>query len=121
MMIGFNLPAFRFLDRLNVEFEYYGAPWVDDPTIYNHTSGNQPTPIPKKSGLDTNTTRDNMKWSVYASKVLVDHVKISAQVASDHFRPGIFQGYGDNNPPLNDAPFYSPAEWYWMAKIAYFF
>jgi hypothetical protein len=121
MMIGFNLPAFRFLDRLNVEVEYYGAPWVDDPSIYNHTSGNQVTPIPKISGLDTNTTKDNLKWSVYASKVLADHVQISGQAASDHFRPGIFQGYGDNLPPLNEVPFFSPSEWYWMAKIAYFF
>ncbi len=121
MMIGFNLPAFHLLDRLNVEFEMYKAPWVDDPSIYNHTSGPQVTPIPKISALDTNTTKDNLKWSVYAAKVLAGHVKISAQVASDHFRPGIFQGYGDNNPPLNNVPFFSPSEFYWTGKIAYFF
>jgi hypothetical protein len=121
MMIGFNLPAFRLLDRLNVEVEYYGAPWVDDPSIYYHISGKDVTPIPKKSGLDTNNTKDNLKWSVYMSKVLADHVKISAQVASDHFRPGFFQGYGDNLPPLNNVPFFSPSEWYWTAKMAYFF
>lgn len=121
MMVGFNLPTFKFLDRLNVEVEYYGAPWVDDPTIYNHTSGNTVTPIPKISALDSNNTKDNIKWSVYASKIVAEHVKISAQVASDHFRPGIFQGYGDNNPPLNEVPFFSPSEWYWMTKLAYFF
>lgn len=121
MMVGFNLPAFRFLDRLNFEIEYYGAPWVDDPTIYNHTSGNIVTPIPKQSARDTNNTKDDLKWSLYASKVVAGHVKLSAQVASDHFRPGIFQGYGDNNPPLNEVPFFSPKEWYWMTKVAYFF
>jgi len=121
MMLGFNLPAFRILDRLNLEIEYYGAPWADDPSIYYHLSGPKPTPIPKKSGVDTNTTKDNLKWSIYASKILADHVKISAQVASDHFRPGIFQGYGDNLPPSTIVPFSSPSEWYWIAKIAYFF
>jgi hypothetical protein len=121
IMLGFNLPAFKFLDRLNVEFEYYSAPWVDDPTIYNHTSGNTVTPIPKRSALDTNNTKDDIKWSIYASRVLVDHVKLSAQVASDHSRPGFFQGYGDNNPPQSEVPFFSPKEWYWMTKIAYFF
>lgn len=121
MMVGFNLPAFKYLDRLNIEVEYYAAPWVDDPSIYNHTSGTVVTPIPKISALDTNTTKDNLKWSIYASKVVANHVKISAQAASDHFRPGIFQGYGDNNPPLNNVPFFSPKEWYWTAKIAYFF
>lgn len=121
IMVGFNLPTFRFLDRLNVEVEYYGAPWVDDPTIYNHTSGNTVTPIPKLSALDTNDTKDNIKWSIYASKVIAGHVKLSAQAASDHYRPGIFQGYGDNYPPSNEVPFFSPKEWYWMTKIAYFF
>jgi hypothetical protein len=121
MMIGFNLPAFKFVDRLNVELEYYGAPWVDDPSIYNHTTGNQPTPIPRLTGLDTNNTKDNIKWSIYASKVVSGHVKISAQAASDHYRPGFFQGYGDNSPPANEVPFFSPKEWYWTGKIAYFF
>lgn len=121
MMFGFNLPAFKVLDKLNVEVEYYGAQWVDDPSIYNHTSGPKVTPVPKKNASDTNTTKDNFKWSIYASRVIADHVKISAQVASDHFRPGIFQGYGDNNPPLNTAPFFSPSEFYWTTKIAYFF
>lgn len=121
MMIGFNLPAFGYLDRLNVEAEYYGAPWVDDPTIFEHTRGSRLTPIPKRSALDTNTTQDNFKWSIYASKTVAGHVKISAQAASDHFRPGIFAGYGADAPPKNEVPFFSPREWYWMTKIAYFF
>jgi hypothetical protein len=121
MMIGFNLPAFKILDRLNVEVEYYGAKWVDDPSIYNHISGPPVTPIPKASASDTNTTKDNIKWSIYGSRVLAQHVKLSLQAASDHYRPGIFQGYGDNNPPLNGVPFFSPKEWYWETKIAYFF
>jgi len=121
MMVGFNLPAFGYLDRLNVEAEYYGAPWVDDPTIFEHSRSSRLTPIPKRSALDTNTTKDNIKWSIYASKTLSGHVKISAQAASDHYRPGIFAGYGEGAPPKNEVPFLSPAEWYWMTKIAFFF
>lgn len=121
MMIGFNLPAFGYLDRLNVEAEYYGAPWVDDPTIFEHTRGSRLTPIPKRSALDTNTAKDNIKWSVYAAKTIAAHVKISAQAASDHYRPGLFAGYGADAPPKNEVPFFSPKEWYWMTKIAFFF
>jgi hypothetical protein len=121
MMIGFNLPACKYLDRLNVELEYYGAPWVDDPSIFEHTRTSRLTPIPKRSALDTNTTRDNFKWSIYASKIFAGHAKISAQAASDHFRPGIFTGYGEAAPPKNEVPFFSPKEWYWMTKIAFFF
>jgi hypothetical protein len=121
IMIGFNLPAFGYLDRLNVEGEYYGAPWADDPTIFEHTRSSRLTPIPKRSALDTNTTRDNFKWSIYAAKTLAGHFRISAQAASDHFRPGIFTGYGEAAPPKNNVPFFAPDEWYWTAKLAYFF
>jgi hypothetical protein len=121
VMIGCNLPAFRFLDRMAVELEYYGAPWVDDPTIFEHTRSSRLTPIPKRSALDTNTVNDNLKWSLYASKTISGHVKISAQAASDHSRPGIFTGYGEAAPPRNEVPFFSPSEWYWVTRIAYFF
>lgn len=121
VMLGFNLPAFGFLDVLNVEGEYYGARWADDPTIFEHTRSSRLTPIPKRSALDTNTARDNFKWSIYAAKTLAGHLRISGQAASDHFRPGIFTGYGEAAPPKNEVPFNSPGEWYWTAKIAYFF
>jgi hypothetical protein len=121
MMAGINLPAFGWLDRLGLELEYYGAPWVDDPSIFEHTRSSHLTPIPKRSALDTNTVRDNFKWSFYAAKTVAGHVRLSAQAASDHYRPGIFTGYGEAAPPKNEVPFFSPAEWYWVAKLAYFF
>ena len=120
IMAGFNLPTFHILDRLAAEVEYYDAPWSDNPSIYNHTSGSEPTPIPVPA-LDTNVTMGKIKWSIYGSKVLAGHVKLSFQAASDHYRPGLFNGYGDVNPPGNQAIFYNPSEWYWMTKIAYFF
>jgi hypothetical protein len=121
VMIGFNLPAFGYLDWLNLEGEYYGAPWVDDPTIFEHTRSSRLTPIPKRSAMDTNTTRDNFKWSIHASKTLAGRFRICAQAASDHFRPGIFTGYGEAAPPKKEVPFFSPGEWYWTARLAYFF
>ncbi len=121
MMIGFNIPTFKVLDKLALEVEYYGAPWIDDPSIYYHYTSNQPRPIPKSATLDTNNTKDNIKWSVYGSRILSGHVKLSFQAASDHFRPGLFNGYGDNKPAANHPPFFSPSDWYWTTKIAYFF
>jgi hypothetical protein len=53
--------------------------------------------------------------------VVSGHVKISAQAASDHYRPGIFTGYGEAAPPKNEVPFFSPSDWYWMTKLAFFF
>ncbi|MEO7427683.1 MAG: hypothetical protein ABI036_21040 [Fibrobacteria bacterium] len=119
MMAGFNLPAFKFLDRLALEVEYYGAPFRDDLSLFNHTAGNTVSTIPRDP--DSSVTKDNIKWSLYGAKVLHEHIKLSLQVASDHYRPGIFTGYGDNNPPVSDAVLTRPQDWYWMGKIAYFF
>jgi hypothetical protein len=119
MMAGFNVPMFKFLDRLAVEVEYYKATFKDDLLNFNHTSGSQPVPFPVADTVKY--TKDDIKWSIYGSKVLKEHIKLSFQVASDHFRPGIFNGYGDNNPPGSEAIFLSPSEWYWETKLAFFF
>lgn len=118
-MVGFNLPTFKLLDRLSIEVEHYTAPFADDLARFNHTKGNRPSPIPKDP--DSTITRDDIKWSIYASKVVKNHIKFSVQAASDHFRPGIFTGYGDNNPARTEAVLFRPQDWYWMSKIAYFF
>lgn len=118
-MVGFNLPTFRLLDRLALEVEHYSAPFADDLALFNHVAGNRPTVIPKDP--DSSVTKDDFKWSIYASKVVQNHIKISVQAASDHFRPGVFTGYGDNNPPRSEAIAFRPQDWYWMGKIAYFF
>ena len=118
IMVGFNIPTFKILDRLSLEVEKYDAKFKDDISRFNHYS--DPSPIPRGK-LDTNYAADNIKWSVYASRTIQNHVKLSLQVASDHYRPGVFKGYGDNNTPSNEAVFYRPDEWYWTSKIAYFF
>jgi hypothetical protein len=120
MMIGFNLPAFKLLDRLGLEVEWYGAPFKDDLQNYNHIAGKKESPYPFITGIP-NETRDNWKWSLYGSRVFESHIKLSVQVASDHFRPGLFNGYGDNAPAGSEVVLTGPKDWYWMTKLAYFF
>ncbi|HLP41126.1 MAG TPA: hypothetical protein VK465_06435, partial [Fibrobacteria bacterium] len=117
-MIGINLPTFKLLDRLAFEVEHYSAPFADNLELFNH-AGKKPTPIPLDP--DTSITKDDFKWSLYGSKVFQNHIKVSLQVASDHFRPGVFTGYGDNNPARSEAVLFRPQDWYWMSKVAYFF
>jgi hypothetical protein len=120
MMIGINLPAFKLLDRLAVEVEHYGAPFKDDITkLTSHTSSNVQSVTPQDP--DSAVSADDIRWSVYASRVVRKHMKLSLQIASDHFRPGLFVGYGDNAPPSTEAVLYRPKDWYLMTKVAYFF
>ena len=123
MMIGFNIPAFKLLDRLAFETEWYGSPVKDDLAGFNHTAGNSQTPIPLRdaNGNFVNNKRDNWKWSLYGSRVIQSHVKVSFQVANDHFRPGVYTGDGDNAPPASQSLMTTPKDWYTMLKAAYFF
>jgi hypothetical protein len=120
VMFGIHLPTLRILDVLAFELEWYGAPYLDDMSNFKTTAGPKPSPIPVTTA-DSNITEDNWKWSLYASRVFAEHIKWSAQVANDHFRPGTFEGYGDNNPPRRESVMQSAKDWYWMTKIAYFF
>ena len=63
-------------------------------------------------------TRNDWKWSLYASRVLMGHLKIAVQAASDHLVLP--------SPPASQDPSWAevlttPRDWYWMCKLAYFF
>jgi hypothetical protein len=120
VMVGFNLPAFKLLDFLSIEVQWYGSKIRDDLTGYNTTSGGRPSPLPVASA-DSNLTRDNIKWSLNGARMLGSHVRLSFQFANDHLRPGTYAGDGDNNPPGREAVLITPKDWYSSLKLAYFF
>lgn len=135
VMVGFNFPMFKLLDHLSLEVEWYGAKFADDLRGFRYTAASHPTPIPMNP-LDPygnpqpdvpsnpppfNYKRDNWKWSLHASRVFAGHMKVTGQVADDHFRPGIYKGDSDNSPPGSEAVTITPKDWYGMLQVAYFF
>lgn len=132
VMVGFNLPAFNHLEHLSVEVEWYGSEVADNLNGYNISgSSASPTPYPtnwnttfEKANAATTAPphkRDNVKWSIHGSRMIHDRILLSFQVANDHYRPGIFDGYADSNPPRRDALLVTPKDWYSSLKLAYFF
>jgi hypothetical protein len=123
VMFGFNLPAFGLLDDFSIEAEYFNSPYVPDYAKVMEFS----SPIPRSpywnraaSGAGSkpyDVNADNWKWSIYLSKVLAGHVKLSAQAASDHFRIGSQQPWF----PTYDETFAGSGDWYFMTKLAFFF
>jgi hypothetical protein len=85
-MFGVNLPAFRLLDLLSLEFEYFPNPMDDD--MEQMVSKGNYNPIPYGSGLlfPHADHRDDWKWSVYASKQVLSGFSLRGQIANDHFR-----------------------------------
>jgi hypothetical protein len=121
VMIGFNIPTFKLLDDLAFEVEYFDSPYVPDYAKLMEFS----SPIPRSPNWHRSDSAsapydvkgDNWKWSLYASKVLSGHVKLSAQAASDHYRIGAQQPWF----PTYDETFTTWKDWYVMGKLAFFF
>jgi hypothetical protein len=68
-----------------------------------------------------NLTADDWKWSVNLEKTVVRHVRFSAQVANDHYIPRpIRGGLISENGGLSQI-FSSMKDWYFMARVGYFF
>lgn len=117
-MVGFNVPAFGFLDHISAEVEWYGAKFRDDTWRLQPEIVRPVSPIPYDYSSDMKTyDRDNLKWAVHVAKTIQGHFKISGQVANDHFRP-----YGvAGSATTYEVATSTPKDWYWMTKIAYFF
>lgn len=135
VMIGVNLPAFGILDNLSLEVEYYGSKNHSDygkAESYSSWVPRAPGSLAVKSGQSIpfggftydkiqvmrvpDNSEDDWKWSLYASRLMLGHLKVSGQVANDHLRPG---GYG-LQPTWSEA-LTTLEDWYWMLKVAYFF
>jgi hypothetical protein len=120
VMIGINLPAFRLLDYLSAEFEYYGSGWKNNP-------GEKASAVPYESFVpagefapyyvEVNVSnpdagekgeRDNIKWALEAKRSFGARMAVKARVASDHLRtPG--DRYLDPVERLH-----GPDEFYWQ-------
>jgi hypothetical protein len=113
VMVGFNLPAFGWLDKFALEVEYYASKNMAD---YGKAEADYSW-VPRVSP-DVNNTRDDWKWSLYFSRVILGHLRLSGQMANDHLRmfgpPDIgFMSFAETTT--------TPKDWYWMLKTTYFF
>lgn len=129
MMIGFNLPMFKLLDVMALEVEYYGSKLVPDYRKVELGSAVPQSPwvnrsAPPDSGAPTrlqtpyDVDADNLKWSLYFTKTVAGHVRISGQVARDHLRTGGAPGL--TNRSYEEA-LTATRDWYWFLKLSYFF
>ena len=130
VMLGINLPGFKILDDFTFEVEYFGNKHIPDMgKLMDYGSPIARSPYWQRGDIyledgtivkpePYDVDKDNWKWSLYLAKVISGHVKISGQVASDHFRVGMgapypWSTYGET--------FSSWKDWYWMLKSTFFF
>lgn len=128
MMIGFNFPAFKVLDVLSIEVERYQSPYINTQDFIWQGS----SPVPYISGIrapidyddswndSMAVTDDDIRWSIYASKKIGNHIRLSAQAACDHTpkfwhtpSPPSSVKYSDMVPKNDD--------WYFMMRMSLYF
>ena len=117
IMVGFNFPTFQKLDHVSLEVEVYHAQFKDDLQRYQPSSAYFASPLPVRNLGNLNLKRDDVKWALHAAKT-ISRVRISAQVANDHSRPG---GKLLDIPAEWESLYTTPMDWYWMTKLSFFF
>jgi len=121
LMFGFNFPAFKVLDVLSAEFEWYGCTY---PNCYEYKNESPIIPVPVRpdivgSPIEANNyaVGDNWKWAVYAKKNFKSGVYLVGQVARDHIR---------NETPIassidREEALRTNQAWFWEIKAGYRF
>jgi hypothetical protein len=123
VMFGINVPAFRILDVLSFQMEYYNSPFPN--SIENAYRFQMPT-LPfvdqlGNSNQDPNlfdptreeVTEDNWKWSLLAKKTLVRGITLYAQAANDNLRLPNWKAEQSYGPVTT----IQKKDWYYLVRL----
>jgi hypothetical protein len=116
------------MDLISIEVEYYPTPYTND----QDNIWKQGSPVPYVAGSRSiprydsywndslSRAKDGVKWSIYISKKLGPHFRLSAQAACDHtpkiwYLPGVATSlrYNEVTP--------KPENWYFMMRTSVLF
>lgn len=114
LMAGFNIPTFGLLDNLNVELERLTSKHING--YRNAMEGGIPLPdynYDAIGGYDPEDWKgDDLKWSVFLSRKVLDGFHVQAQIANDHFRGRRYTRTVSENSLMVDSD-----NWYYMVKM----
>ncbi|MEO7956438.1 MAG: hypothetical protein ABIW76_07100 [Fibrobacteria bacterium] len=145
LMAGINIPTFGLLDMLSFECEYLKSPFKNnihsvyinrmplplgetenDPTQYRRElwrarslAGGSAADTLSFDSLTTRfeseATRDDFKWTLYARRKIMEGISITAQAASDHFRPFEIVYARPKSEPITTRA----KEWYYVLRLEF--
>jgi len=111
IMFGLNIPTFKFMDVLALEFEHYAFPFI--PSYKLIETGGIPLPTESAGSWDPEATKANhWKWALYMKKTVFPGLSLTVQLARDHVRPNYSDGF-----PMYDEALITPKHWGWIAKL----
>jgi hypothetical protein len=113
VMAGINLPAFKLLDLLSVQAEYYAARFDN---IRSYTTSSFPIwDVESFSAYDpSDYEKDDWKWSVYAVRSLGRLARVRVQAANDHLRLREFLLQQSDETLTR-----RPSHWYYLLRLEF--
>jgi hypothetical protein len=122
MMIGFNLPGFKFIDLISIQAEYFNSPALN--SYWELVRTNSAIPVAplasdktrSKTEYNDITSHDNIAWSVLLKKTFAGASYVSAQVARDHVRTISIDTW---TAPEPIEVLGSNSDWYWMLQFGF--
>jgi len=140
IMFGFNLPTFKLLDVMSLQLQYFRSPYWNTWEFMWKSGSALPyqgslTPSTYEGWIkDTSAStapihEDDWKWSLYMSRKVGKNMRFSLQFANDNLFKTKYMP-----PPPTQSKFVEITRstwwkgkwgmidnWYWMAKIMYYF
>jgi hypothetical protein len=124
IMVGFNVPTFRFLDLFSVQFEYFNSPNLNNTLPLGQSNWAIPY-LPEKTqsifsqkSYNDLAKKDNFAWSVLLRKRIFSSLSVNAQVARDHLRTLNTDWYYGSRFEPNEV-LYKTSSWYWMFQLSW--
>lgn len=124
VMVGLNIPTFKWLDLLAVQGEYFLNRFMNS----TYSLGQSNTAVPyfpsgnealysQDTYMDI-TKKDDYSYTILAQKTILDCFTISGQLARDHLRTiGTNWFYGSRYEPAEVLR--TSRDWYWMLQFAW--
>jgi hypothetical protein len=122
IMVGINLPTFKWVDLISVQMEYFNSPNLNN--TYTMGQKNWALPYLPEDNLFSEkewndlTEKDNFSWSILVRKRVLRSLLFNAQIARDHMRTiGTDWFYGSRFEP--NEVLHKSSSWYWMFQLAW--
>ena len=116
-MVGFNFPAFRILDVLSCELEYFPSVIPNDYKTVEELFSPVPNLPENINSYDRRHYNEGFwRWSVYARKMVVQGFSVTGEAAFDHLRTTRVDGSLQQSESLTRA-----GQWHWNIKFGYYF
>jgi hypothetical protein len=116
IVLGFNIPAFKMLEVLSMELEYFPSLLPND--YYEELYNRSPIPEISKSSYDPKTFDKSgwLRWSFYARKQVLNGFYMAGLMAFDHLRTTNWDGSSQTYDFMA-----TKGNWHWELKIGYNF